>query len=867
MKLFHWLLGTLLLIAALARAADPPAEPKIGNRPLSAWVADLDSRDSLICEEAIEVLSQAGIPAKIAVPKLNKLLQSDSPIIRTRAAAALWKIAGQVEPGHTLLLAALRQPNGPNRREAIQILQQMGAKANELAPALVDLLNDTDGELHNHALAALQNYGAASVPAVAQALPKTSGPTRTLLINFLQTLGPLAKVAVPVVRSLLQESDSQTRLAALRVLYQVDEHDRDLVPSLLTLGQSPDLNTRFGVMQLASELNPKPRELEPLFRALLKDTNVALQCQAAAALYETEPKSIEQVMPVLLDALKDRNRRDWAMNAVGRIGPAAKDALPQLINSLKNDPNDGIGYNLTLAHALASLGPSAVGPLFDLLDEPNAYVMNTLLQALAILGPHLGDRLPAALRSNKPVVRRNALSLCARTSPSYTKAAVPALIDIIKGSDKGDRQSAVQVLTQIGPSGRPAVPALIEALKNDQQDACRGFAAKALGNIGPDAKEALSLLRETCKAESRRLRMNSAEAILSIDPEEPSVEPVLFELIRSAKNSGKEPNDIQLVLSVIKQCDVPFERILPALTDFLRNNPDQGSGMSLAWALGSLYPGLPAALPLLEQLLQSQHKTLRNQAAFAICRYRKDGKSAMPVMLEMLKADDPQQRMQVLQGLEQLGSTATEALPLLLERWRTEVDPNLRAQWAAPILAISRTDGEPVLQWLRTQLPRPYMQNQPALRLLCRYDSKNADLQAALRGMTQDRNAYLFNVTIELIGLLKGDGKSFLPKLNEKLKDNDVSKRVRAAFAIYQIEGKAESVLPVLIAALKEEDAVTVNTFARLRTAAALAAAYLGDIGPEARPALPALHEAEFLGDSNLTSQARLAIRKIQKTN
>ena len=138
MKCHILILGAICLLTAAALAADPPPEPKVGNRPLSAWVADLDDKDTLIREEAIEVLIQLGAEAKAALPKLEKLAQNDSPAVRIRAAMALWKIGVQAEPARTILRAAMSDPANPKRIQAALFLQQMGAKAQELAPVFID---------------------------------------------------------------------------------------------------------------------------------------------------------------------------------------------------------------------------------------------------------------------------------------------------------------------------------------------------------------------------------------------------------------------------------------------------------------------------------------------------------------------------------------------------------------------------------------------------------------------------------------------------------------------------------------------------------------------------------------------------------
>ena len=101
--------------------------------------------------------------------------------------------------------------------------------------------------------------------------------------------------------------------------------------------------------------------------------------------------------------LKDRDSgaRSAAAAALGRIGPAAKGAVPGLTAALK-DRHAQVRYDA--AAALGQIGPAA-------------------------------------------------------------KGAVPALIDCLKEEDERSRRAAAWALGHIGPEARAAVPALIDLLK------------------------------------------------------------------------------------------------------------------------------------------------------------------------------------------------------------------------------------------------------------------------------------------------------------------------------------------------------------------------------------------------------------------
>ena len=69
---------------------------------------------------------------------------------------------------------------------------------------------------------------------------------------------------------------------------------------------------------------------------------------------------------------------------------------------------------------------------------------------------------------------------------------------------------AAQSLGEIGPDAKPAVPALIAALKNAN---ARIDAANALGSIGPGAKEAIPKLQEIIEDKNTKRDKNFAKSV------------------------------------------------------------------------------------------------------------------------------------------------------------------------------------------------------------------------------------------------------------------------------------------------------------------------------------------------------------------
>ena len=95
---------------------------------------------------------------------------------------------------------------------------------------------------------------------------------------------------------------------------------------------------------------------------------------------------------------------------------------------------------------------------------------------------------------------------------SRDSAAVPALTALLAKKNASLRQAAARALGQIGPQANSAVPALVELLK-DKEVLLRWAAAKALGQIGPKAKTAAAALAELLKDANREVRLAAASAL------------------------------------------------------------------------------------------------------------------------------------------------------------------------------------------------------------------------------------------------------------------------------------------------------------------------------------------------------------------
>ena len=240
-------------------------------------------------------------------------------------------------------------------------------------------------------------------------------------------------------------------------------------------------------------------------------------------------------VPAISEVLADGNPRVRQAAAVTlrEIGPAAKDAVPALSVLLKVRVVGSASYlwsdavRMAAIEALGSIGPGAVGAVpalsETLKDRWHDLARRKAVEALRKIGS--AEAVPALIRAlaDKDEVRR----LAAFALGTIGQAAIPALIERLKDKTSG-RAGAAHALTQIGPAAKAAVPALVGVLKDVDTFASRA-ASGALVRIGLPAVPALI---ETLKDEDKTVRMYAASAIGEIGPVAEAAVPVLAEALK-----------------------------------------------------------------------------------------------------------------------------------------------------------------------------------------------------------------------------------------------------------------------------------------------------------------------------------------------
>jgi HEAT repeat protein len=266
----------------------------------------------------------------------------------------------------------------------------------------------------------------------------------------------------------------------------------------------------------------------PTLIAGLRHHNDSVRTESAYTLMQLG-KDAKPAMPELIQMLKKQHPGEWsrqfAARALGAIGPEAKQAVPILAEALKEK---GGFFNKTpeaAAWALGEIGPEARAAIPDLckaLESWNPFLSAAAASALGKVAPGNKDTIAPlikALTSSSTIVRRAAVNALVSMGAD-AKEAIPTLMAEIKGKkDPGIIPEFAAAVSQIDPSKTLAtVPALIDALADKSNWLTRASAATVLGIYGPVAREAIPALNAALEDQHEAVRNAARKALEKVSP-------------------------------------------------------------------------------------------------------------------------------------------------------------------------------------------------------------------------------------------------------------------------------------------------------------------------------------------------------------
>lgn len=371
-----------------------------------------------------------------------------------------------------------------------------------------------------------------------------------------------------------------------------------VIPKLIDAWSDESMDVRRGVSKAMYQMGP--RMVGDLTKAV-GHKDLAVRAQAVQLLYgvaQKEEWQVVDILPALIKALDDPDSevRIGAAKAVSAYRKNAEEAIPVLTRRLK---------------------------------DPEPYVRTWMIMALESIKPTAEEAIPAlteALLDHDCDVRleaANAWATIGKYEVLILKTAdLKQLTEGLKGTSEYERRRSAEALGSIGPAAKTAVPALTEALL-DEDCEVRVWAARALCVIGEDHDvqastiEPLGELVRNLRASDEKVRETSAMALGSVGSAAKAAVPALTEALLD--KSYEVRFQVARALLEIGLPEVPMlERAtLNELIVGLKDPNDyvrECSALSLGW----IGPVAKESVPALTETLLDDSPDVRDAARDAL---------------------------------------------------------------------------------------------------------------------------------------------------------------------------------------------------------------------------------------------------------
>jgi HEAT repeat protein len=339
----------LIALGPAAQSAIPDLAKMISD-PLSGEAEPAIKILSRIGGEAAPVLIEALKKVPLTNSNMNKFSRMGVEFKRGTLEMAIGELSPPAHAAIPIFLEDLKNEDSTARNCAVLALSGMALKDAEAASILVTCLKDPDETTRGNAALGLRDWHRTGWSLLK---PRDFDP----LTNAVK-LSPANPVAVAALRHMANyDSVGNNRWAAIDSLMSIDPQGslEEFVKNL----QSADLAIRRSSAWNLNYFKKGARSAIPALIKCMSDQDAGVRQNSAVALREIGEQP-DIVVPVLLQTLShdpDLRTREMAAVALGAFGGAAKAAVTNIIDILKNTTNEISGEGLF--NALYDIDPKA----------------------------------------------------------------------------------------------------------------------------------------------------------------------------------------------------------------------------------------------------------------------------------------------------------------------------------------------------------------------------------------------------------------------------------------------------------------------------------------------------------------------------
>ncbi len=418
--------------------------------------------------------------------------------------------------------------------------------------------------------------------------------------------------------------------------------------------------------------------------------------------------------------------------------------------------------------------------------------------------------IPELTEENRYVRKWAAISVALMGSAAQD--AIPALLPGVSAPEKDVAEAFRVALSEIGAPDPSQLPTLLQGL-GDAQEAVQCESATTIARMGSAAASAVPLLIARIK-ENPNLPTCVGRALAELKDQVPEVSPAVIRLLKESDERAQRNAAYTLSLFKTKTAEQ-----MDALFAYLAQDGARALRRMAARALALSDVPEPGVLPTLAySVRRSRDSAVRLRAVELLRHNAWPLAEAIPVLARIVEKDP-------------LATMRLEAV-----RWLAEVGP--AAQPAAPALMEALGDHDAAVRFIALQALRASGARAHGLAQRLAHAQRDADPQVRCEAAKQ----------LTEIGAAD---RVFVPMLVRDLKSG-AGAAPCAADALGMAGHFNGDVVPALVVLLNEPDRERRSQAARL----------LMELGPRAKPALPALARAQ----RDAVPGAEMAIRALRET-
>ena len=292
---------------------------------------------------------------------LDRGLKDTSPEVRSNALLVLSEMPKLLQGQKVELVGMVNDADGKVRAMAVQTIGKLEKKqVNEtVVNACLTALGDSDYAVRIAATESVKSLGIVE-QAVLEALGGNLVDDLALLrvtLNAISGFGDKASPLIETVSHLASHEKAEVRVAALNALAAIVKDPKLLAGHLTKALDDKEWEVRRVAGVALGKLGPEAKDSVPkLFRMLSSNEDRDF---ASSSLKEINTAPVEAI-PLFLESLDSEERRTafYAVTLLGKIGPAASEALPKLEAMLAKPSSDSGKGDLrkkSLVEAIAAI--------------------------------------------------------------------------------------------------------------------------------------------------------------------------------------------------------------------------------------------------------------------------------------------------------------------------------------------------------------------------------------------------------------------------------------------------------------------------------------------------------------------------------